>query len=195
MTSPRVLLAVLSQRTSAKGRPYLSGWLGKARVVAFAGEPDARGDPTWERSTSPSLSRAKARRGQPQSIRAIRGQDGEIEPRSAGAPSGFPGRPRRRESEADAAGPVMVSVQARTRQLRGKFGRRAQKLAGQLVDPKINLPAFRDLVAGLQARAKEMAGVSCPVPTIDDPVVLERLMGALELAFKELVGAAHTPTS
>jgi hypothetical protein len=48
MTNSRVLLAVLSQRTSAKGRPYLSGWLGKARVVAFAGEPDARGDPTWE---------------------------------------------------------------------------------------------------------------------------------------------------
>jgi hypothetical protein len=45
---PRVLLTVLFQRTSARGRPHLSGWLGKARVVAFAGEPDARGDPTWE---------------------------------------------------------------------------------------------------------------------------------------------------
>ena len=44
---PRVLLTVLFQRTSARGRPHLSGWLGKARVVAFAGEPDAQGDPTW----------------------------------------------------------------------------------------------------------------------------------------------------
>ena len=48
MRRPRVLLAVLSQRTSAKGRPYLSGWLDKGRVVAFVGEPDARGDPTWK---------------------------------------------------------------------------------------------------------------------------------------------------
>jgi hypothetical protein len=38
---PRVLLMQLSQRTSAKGNAYLSGWLGKASVVAFqAEEPD-----------------------------------------------------------------------------------------------------------------------------------------------------------
>jgi hypothetical protein len=24
------------------------GWLDKGRVVAFVGEPDARGDPTWK---------------------------------------------------------------------------------------------------------------------------------------------------
>jgi hypothetical protein len=46
--SPGVLLAILPQHTSVRDRPYLSGWLGKARLVAFAGEPDARGDPTWE---------------------------------------------------------------------------------------------------------------------------------------------------
>jgi hypothetical protein len=47
---PGVLLAILPQHTSVRDRPYLSGWLGKARVVAFAGEPDARGDPTctWD---------------------------------------------------------------------------------------------------------------------------------------------------
>ena len=78
-------------------------------------------------------------------------------------------------------------------QLRGKFGKRAQKLAGQLIDPKVNLPAFRDLVAGLQARAKEMAGVSVPVGTIDDPMVLERLMQALEQAFQEVVGHVPAP--
>ena len=46
--SPRVLLATLSVRTSGKGTAYLSGWLGKARVAAFAGEPDKHGDATWD---------------------------------------------------------------------------------------------------------------------------------------------------
>ena len=45
---PRVLLATLSVRTSGKGTAYLSGWLGKARVVAFAGEPDKHGNATWD---------------------------------------------------------------------------------------------------------------------------------------------------
>jgi hypothetical protein len=43
----RVLLTTLSVRTSAKGRRYLSGWLGKAGLVAFEGEPDKFGNPTW----------------------------------------------------------------------------------------------------------------------------------------------------
>ena len=47
MSGPRVLLTVLSVRTSAKGRQYLRGFLGKASVVAFAGEPDKFGNPTW----------------------------------------------------------------------------------------------------------------------------------------------------
>ncbi|MFO1075873.1 MAG: hypothetical protein U1E17_24845 [Geminicoccaceae bacterium] len=47
-TQPRVLLTSLSIRTSAKGRSYLSGFLGKARVVAFEGEADKFGNPTWD---------------------------------------------------------------------------------------------------------------------------------------------------
>jgi hypothetical protein len=46
--SPRILLTTLSVRTSAKGRPYLSGFLGKSRVVAFEGEADRFGNPTWD---------------------------------------------------------------------------------------------------------------------------------------------------
>src|SRR4051812_11105091 len=38
----------LSERTSGKGNRYMSGWLGKASVVAFAGEPDKHGNPTWD---------------------------------------------------------------------------------------------------------------------------------------------------
>ena len=48
MNRTRVLLTKLSVRTSAKGRQYLSGWLGKASVVAFAGEPDKFGNDVWD---------------------------------------------------------------------------------------------------------------------------------------------------
>ncbi len=48
MSRPRVLLTRLSVRTSAKGRQYLAGWLGKASVVAFKGEPDKYGDEAWD---------------------------------------------------------------------------------------------------------------------------------------------------
>jgi hypothetical protein len=48
MGSPRVLLTTLSARTSAKGQPHLSGFLGKSRVVAFEGEADRVGNPTWD---------------------------------------------------------------------------------------------------------------------------------------------------
>jgi hypothetical protein len=48
MSRPRVLLTRLSVRTSAKGREYLSGWLGKASVVGFKGEPDKYGNEAWD---------------------------------------------------------------------------------------------------------------------------------------------------
>jgi hypothetical protein len=48
MSRPRVLLAKLSVRTSSKGREYLSGWLGKASVVGFQGDPDKFGNPVWD---------------------------------------------------------------------------------------------------------------------------------------------------
>ena len=57
---PRVLLLTLSERTSGKGNRYLSGWLGKASVVAFAGEPDKHGNPTWDVFVSEPQPRAEA---------------------------------------------------------------------------------------------------------------------------------------
>ena len=48
MNQPRVLLLQLSERTSAKGNRYMAGWLGKASVVAFRGEDDKHGNPTWD---------------------------------------------------------------------------------------------------------------------------------------------------
>ena len=44
----KVLMATLRQRTSARGNEYLSGFLGKARVIGFRGEPTADGTPTWD---------------------------------------------------------------------------------------------------------------------------------------------------
>jgi hypothetical protein len=44
MSAARVHLLTLSERTSAKGNEYLSGWLGRASVVAFRGEPDKWGN-------------------------------------------------------------------------------------------------------------------------------------------------------
>ena len=45
---PRVLLLSMTERTSARGRKYMSGWLGKASVAAFPGKLDANGHPTSE---------------------------------------------------------------------------------------------------------------------------------------------------
>ena len=45
---PKVLLMQLSERTSAKGTRYLSGFLGKAKLVAFLDQaPDRYGNPQW----------------------------------------------------------------------------------------------------------------------------------------------------
>ena len=49
MNEPRVLLTVLSVRKSERtGKSYLSGWLGKSRLIGFQGEPDKFGNPTFE---------------------------------------------------------------------------------------------------------------------------------------------------
>lgn len=51
--SGKVLLTTLWERTSQKGNVYLAGFLGKASVVAFRGEPTADGTPTWDVYVSP----------------------------------------------------------------------------------------------------------------------------------------------
>jgi hypothetical protein len=45
---PKVLLMQLSERTSAKGTRYFTGYLGKARLVGFLDqESDKFGNPVW----------------------------------------------------------------------------------------------------------------------------------------------------
>jgi hypothetical protein len=66
---PRVLLLMLSERTSGRGNRYLSGWLGKASVVAFAGEPDKHGNPTWDLFVSESQPRDGQQQSKPEARR------------------------------------------------------------------------------------------------------------------------------
>ena len=44
----KVLLTVLRERQSAKGTRYLSGWLGKARLVAFQDKDAPEGEVHWQ---------------------------------------------------------------------------------------------------------------------------------------------------
>ena len=66
MNPNRVLLLQLSERTSAKGNAYLAGWLGKASVVAFRGEDDRHGNPTWDLFVSEPQPRAETGQERPQ---------------------------------------------------------------------------------------------------------------------------------
>lgn len=44
----KVLLAVLEERQSASGTRYLSGWLGKARIVGFLDREAPEGKTQWQ---------------------------------------------------------------------------------------------------------------------------------------------------
>src|SRR3954447_7700815 len=93
--NPRVLLMQLSERTSARGNRYFSGWLGKASVVVFqADEPDKYGNPQW----SMYLSEPEAKPEQRQQPAAANQSASGPRPLSAGAlpADRAPGRPQER---------------------------------------------------------------------------------------------------
>src|SRR5215472_5698155 len=58
--APKILLATLWQRTSERGNKYLSGFLGKARIIGFKGEPTADGTPTWNLFLQPGKEQEQA---------------------------------------------------------------------------------------------------------------------------------------
>ena len=60
----KILIANLWQRTSASGREYSSGFLGKARVVGFRGEPTADGTPSWDIYLTPGKEQEERGSGQ-----------------------------------------------------------------------------------------------------------------------------------
>jgi hypothetical protein len=88
MSGPRVLLMTLSERTSTRGTAYMSGFLGRARVVAFkAKEPDKYGNKQWEldvheppaKNDSDQAPRHPAARGQRTWDKARQTPDGFVE--------------------------------------------------------------------------------------------------------------------
>jgi hypothetical protein len=58
--APKVLLCTLWERTSARGNRYLSGYLGKAKLVGFKGEPTPDGIETWNVFLQPGKEQEKA---------------------------------------------------------------------------------------------------------------------------------------
>jgi hypothetical protein len=67
--APKVLVATLWQRRSGRGNEYLSGFLGKARIVGFRGEPTADGTPTWDIYLQPGKEQDERAGGQVQHSR------------------------------------------------------------------------------------------------------------------------------
>ena len=61
MADVRVKLCTLSIRTSKRGSTYVSGWLGKARLVGWAGEPDKFGNRTIDLFVTPQEERREQR--------------------------------------------------------------------------------------------------------------------------------------
>jgi hypothetical protein len=58
---PKILLTTLWQCTSERGNEYLSGFLGKARIVGFRGEPREDGTPTWNIYLTPGREQEEGR--------------------------------------------------------------------------------------------------------------------------------------
>ena len=56
----RVLLAVPSECVSGNGKAHLGGWAGASNLVAFRGEPDEQGRPTWHLYLAERQPRAEA---------------------------------------------------------------------------------------------------------------------------------------
>ena len=59
-TDQKVLITTLWQRTSERGNDYLSGFLGKARIIAFRGAATADGTLTWNVYLQPGREQSEA---------------------------------------------------------------------------------------------------------------------------------------
>src|SRR4051812_47137481 len=92
---PRVLLMQLSERTSARGNRYMSGWLGRASVVVFqAEEPDKFGNPVWDVFVSTPEPRPEQQQSKPEAR-----QDGPAKPSARQRPEAVTQRAPARHQE------------------------------------------------------------------------------------------------
>jgi superfamily II DNA or RNA helicase len=76
------------------------------------------------------------------------------------------------------------------KELRGRFGKKAQKLTRRLASPQEDIEKYRTYVRILQSKAKEKCHVMQAVNTIDDPDVLNELIDALDDAYKDMLNIA-----
>ncbi len=123
----RVLLLELSERTSAKGNPYMAGWLGKASVVAFKAEHvDKHGNPVWQVFVTEPQQREEQR--QQPATRHVGGAPKPLVAAAVATPAGHAGRGSqfRRPAERASAG---RAPQGRCGAGRGLRGRRADRPA------------------------------------------------------------------
>jgi hypothetical protein len=98
----RVLLMEVEARVSERtGRPWYAAWLGKARVIGFeADQPNERGHKVIRLFVEEPKPRDGPPRPPAKAPERASGSGRGNERRAAGAPSGGPGRPSRRESQA-----------------------------------------------------------------------------------------------
>jgi len=106
---PRVKLCTLSIRTSSKGNDYLSGYLGKAKVIGFRGEPDKYGSDTWDIFVSEPEPRQDA-------------HDAASPAPRAPAPPGAPPRPRAAPARREGGGSRMEQAASASYQRLGAPG-------------------------------------------------------------------------
>jgi hypothetical protein len=76
MADVRVLLCTLSIRQSKAGKSYVTGWLGKSKLVGWSGMPDKFGNRTIDLYLTPQEERREPRRELATTI------DGELAPPS-----------------------------------------------------------------------------------------------------------------
>jgi hypothetical protein len=101
MSAPdnKVLMTVLWERVSGRGNEYLSGFLGRARVVAFRGEPTPDGIKTWNVYLSPAKEQEEA--GERREARQPRQQPtgSTSSPSASPPPAGRVQRPQRPDAK------------------------------------------------------------------------------------------------
>lgn len=90
-----------------------------------------------------------------------------------------------------ATGPVsagIIDLDANLPGLRGKFGEKAKQIVNKHIDFGSNSELWRKKVIYLQAEAKRILGEVREVPTIEDAVMLKRLIDALDQAERNVFG-------
>jgi superfamily II DNA or RNA helicase len=105
---------------------------------------------------------------------------------------GYPIKPAEIKAEAEAAAITKAHERVRSLdeeldELRGNFGKKAQKLANKIAPYRQDPDKFKKLIIFMQGTAKQKCGVYEAVNTIEDPDLLMRLINALDAVYGDIV--------